>query len=529
MKRRRRRSDEDSDIANTVVDVIVRIPRHHSSLLSYFFQRHANNIIIVNNNNNTNHHEYANANANEQDANAPPHNGVIATTTAATPASDADTDTIANDGIKEEEATAIASVATIICYRPKVLWNGLFPIFFPTIKSSVSSSSSTSVLSSSSSASSASSTLDNTYNTRLSQPQIKQSLLLGMGLTQYLSRTTNTDSTNAITMMNVQKKKREIKTKRRQRRAAQQQQQQQQSIVQTAHPAKHKDEDDHSGLSQVLFYQQRLSIPIGGGLRLKQKQENHHHHHQQQQQQQQCDNILSSVLPRNDDGADADNEKDTRRSKSTRTTNKRTLILYLIPSLRPLSSSSSSNSTTNYEYIGRIYSLFNTIVYRTEYNDVVGKSILAYLSTLGGGYFGTQQLHHALSIARLAKVIAYAVVRDPDLVAMCTIHEVYNYISAQQFATATRVLNQLIHTIRRQGTSTGASGHGGTAPHARTTPSTTTTYSTSCCNKINSSNNNYTSGQQKLLNLCETARVTLYRMKKRKRRRNCRILDETPD
>ena len=529
MKRRRRRSDEDSDIANTVVDVIVRIPRHHSSLLSCFFQRHANNIIIVNNNNNTNHHEYANANANEQDANAPPHNGVIATTTAATPASDADTDTIANDGIKEEEATAIASVATIICYRPKVLWNGLFPIFFPTIKSSVSSSSSTSVLSSSSSASSASSTLDNTYNTRLSQPQIKQSLLLGMGLTQYLSRTTNTDSTNAITMMNVQKKKREIKTKRRQRRAAQQQQQQQQSIVQTAHPAKHKDEDDHSGLSQVLFYQQRLSIPIGGGLRLKQKQENHHHHHQQQQQQQQCDNILSSVLPRNDDGADADNEKDTRRSKSTRTTNKRTLILYLIPSLRPLSSSSSSNSTTNYEYIGRIYSLFNTIVYRTEYNDVVGKSILAYLSTLGGGYFGTQQLHHALSIARLAKVIAHTVVRDPDLVAMCTIHEVYNYISAQQFATATRVLNQLIHTIRRQGTSTGASGHGGTAPHARTTPSTTTTYSTSCCNKINSSNNNYTSGQQKLLNLCETARVTLYRMKKRKRRRNCRILDETPD
>jgi len=88
--------------------------------------------------------------------------------------------------------------------------------------------------------------------------------------------------------------------------------------------------------------------------------------------------------------------------------------------------------------------LFVSLLIRWEHMLIQMQSMIAWISTLGGGYFLCRHLETAVRMARQQRYLALWL-GDEKMADRCTLNEAFNYIHAGQFEVALR----LIRAVKR--------------------------------------------------------------------------------
>jgi hypothetical protein len=218
--------------------------------------------------------------------------------------------------------------------------------------------------------------------------------------------------------------------------------------------------DDDTG--KGLFYERRVRLPLG---------------------------LLPRSSNNNNNTSSGDRNGVARSSScSTNSSSKVFVVVWIFPPLRPPSD------------IDR--TIFAGIVSKTQKKVLIQKGWSAWLSTLGGGYFGIKSLEKSLWLSRQQKNLAVWL-GDTKMARQCTVNEAYNWMYSGRFKLAGSVLDNLEDEVAR----------------TRRAPSIQVLEAASGGNSSSSNNNNkscssyYTIDDQKILQLCSTARVCLRRLK----------------
>jgi len=176
--------------------------------------------------------------------------------------------------------------------------------------------------------------------------------------------------------------------------------------------------------------------------------------------------------------------------------------------------SSNNNSTTYYLYM-YIYPplLSRSDIDRTTFAAIVSnahrrvlfqKTYSAWLSTLGGGYFGIKDLAHSLWLSRQQRNLAVEV-GDIYMAQQCTINEAYNWMYAGRFRLAATVLRNLEEELSKSRRNVTTAKDEGTIGSYNTRNNISKHH---CC---------YTTSDEKILQQCQIARQLLRRLKKTSR------------
>jgi hypothetical protein len=208
-----------------------------------------------------------------------------------------------------------------------------------------------------------------------------------------------------------------------------------------------KEEDPiyDDGTEEGLFYERRVRLPLG-------------------------------LIPRSSSSSNS----------SSSSSSKVSVVVWIFP---PLSPPSDIDRT-----------IFAGIVSKTHKKVLIQKGWSAWLSTLGGGYFGIKSLEKSLWLSRQQKKLAVWL-GDTKMARQCTVNEAYNWMYSGRFKLAGSVLDNLEDEV------------------ARTRRVSSIQVLEAASGENNSSSKNekscssyYTIDDEKILQLCSTARVCLRRL-----------------
>lgn len=186
------------------------------------------------------------------------------------------------------------------------------------------------------------------------------------------------------------------------------------------------------------------------------------------------------------DGDGNDVAQRANRSSIRRRNSKISVVVWIFPPLKPPSD------------IDR--TPFAGIVSQFQAKVSIQTGRMAWLSTLGGGYFGIKSLEKSLWLSRQQKNLAIWL-GDTKMARQCTLNEAYNWMYSGRFKLAGSILDDLDKEVAR-------------------TRGVVSSMPSSSNNRSSNSNNNeivcsyFTTDDKKILQQCSTARLCLRRLRK---------------
>jgi len=173
------------------------------------------------------------------------------------------------------------------------------------------------------------------------------------------------------------------------------------------------------------------------------------------------------------------NERDRNSNPKKSRINKKSIIVWIFP---PLAPPSDIDRTPFARILSKIYTMLS-----------IRHSWSAWLSTLGGGYFGIKNLEKSLWLSKQQRSLALWF-GDEKMARQCILNEAYNWMYAGRFKTASSLLDQLEDGVTRR-------------------KMYASNRSKSDC-MTNICSYQYATDDGKLLQQCFTARVCLRRLKR---------------